>query len=233
MSLLLFGATGNAGKHVLNAALSSESTFSPSQITVFARNPLKIPEQQRNQISVIEGDYLDENLVKKTILDVKPTSIIISTALPRNSETTALNGLVVPRIVDALKQDERLAECTIIHLNDAFVKIPDKRMPLSLRAISFTLVPLLGIISTVRDDQSTVDYLYTTPSELKFSTVHMGRAEDKPSKGEVRVTDIVADSVSFSDVGVFLVKLAHDNSAKDVYRQGFYIGYDNKRILTW
>ena len=212
MSLLLFGATGHAGKHILNAALSSNSTFSPSQITVYARNPIKIPEEQRNQISVIEGDYLDENLVKKTIADVKPTSIIISTALPRNSETTALNGLVVPRIVEALKQDGRLSECIIIHLNDAFVKIPDKRMPLSLRALSFTIVPLIGIISTVRDDQNTVDYLYTTPSELKFSTVHMGRAEDNPSKGEIRMTEMPADSVSFCDVGVYLVKLAQDNS---------------------
>lgn len=50
-SLIIFGATGSLGRHVLGQALAAGH-----QVTVFVRNPSKLPPEVHTEISVYTGD---------------------------------------------------------------------------------------------------------------------------------------------------------------------------------
>lgn len=49
--LIIFGATGSLGSHVLRLAHAAGH-----QVSVFVRNPSKLPPESRNQVSVHQGD---------------------------------------------------------------------------------------------------------------------------------------------------------------------------------
>lgn len=219
MSLLLFGVTGNTGKHVLTAAIKKGD----KKVVCFVRNPSKIPADQRSKITIIEGDYMDENAVKRAVIDTKPSSIIITTTVPAGVPLTPLNQIVVPRIVDALKQDNRLSQCSIIYLGGAFSKIPGESLGCFPSFLACCLVPIIGIKAMIADNTAALNYLYSTPPELKFSSAQMGMVSEGASKGKIKVKG--TGGVVFADVGTFLVELAYDNSAPEVLRKGFLFGY--------
>ena len=61
MKLLVFGATGTIGRHLVDRALSRNH-----QVTAFARSPEKFGRSHEN-LRVVEGDVLDPALVKSAM----------------------------------------------------------------------------------------------------------------------------------------------------------------------
>lgn len=62
MKIALFGATGAVGRECLTQSLDAGH-----EIKVLARTPSKLPEAQRSQIEVVEGDGLDAKDVSRTV----------------------------------------------------------------------------------------------------------------------------------------------------------------------
>ncbi len=61
MKLIIFGATGTIGKHLVEQALNLGHS-----VTAFTRSPQKI-ERQHPRLSIAQGDVLDHDSVKKAV----------------------------------------------------------------------------------------------------------------------------------------------------------------------
>ena len=70
MDILLLGATGKTGQHILAQALAAGH-----RVTAFVRSPKKLAQPQKN-LTVIEGDALDERAVEETMQSASFETVI-------------------------------------------------------------------------------------------------------------------------------------------------------------
>lgn len=205
---LLFGATGVSGKHVLNAAIEAGDN-----VIAYLRNPSKIPEGSRNKVTVIQGDLLDRVAVMKAVKDSKPDAIIITSANPRRVPDTDLNIKYVPWVVEALRNENRLEQVRLVYLSGLFAHPPESPPGFMDRMMAGIFVPMLGVRAGVVDNKKVTTYLYDEASrdkKLNFAIVRMGMVAEAASKGRLKASQKPAGSVTFRDMGVFLVELSHD-----------------------
>ncbi|RFU24395.1 hypothetical protein B7463_g11938, partial [Scytalidium lignicola] len=74
MKLLVLGGTGRCGKHVVQRALAATH-----QVTVFVRNPSKLPSEVASKVKIIQGTLTDEKALSTA---VQGQDAIISTLGP-------------------------------------------------------------------------------------------------------------------------------------------------------
>ncbi len=116
-TILLFGVTGTTGKHVLTKAVETHN--GQCKIVCFVRDPMKIPEELRSKVDIIQGDCTNPGDVKACIKETAPDSIVITTCVGFTNTLVALNQNLVPCIVDALTECNRLSACKLIFLSGA------------------------------------------------------------------------------------------------------------------
>jgi putative NADH-flavin reductase len=91
MNLLLFGATGRAGRHVLDHALADDH-----QVTAFVRDPSGLPPG----VSAIEGDVTDADAVAAAI---SGHDAVVSALGPDDGDDMAALTDGLGNIVDAME----------------------------------------------------------------------------------------------------------------------------------
>ena len=205
---LLFGTTGVSGKHVLDAALEAGDN-----VITYLRNPSKISNSIRGKITVIQGDLLNREAVTKAVRDSRPDAIIITTANARRLPETDLNIKLVPWIIEELRNQNRLEQVRLVYLSGLFAHPPDSPPGFMDSLMAGIFVPMLGIKAQVIDNKKVTAHLYdaaTREKKLNFAIVRMGMAGEAPSKGRLKISTKPAGSVTFRDMGVFLVELSHD-----------------------
>ena len=208
---LLFGATGLTGKHVVDAALEAGDN-----VIAFIRNPSKIPEATRSKITVIQGDLLDREAVTRAVRDSRPDAIIVTTANPRRVAETDLNIRYVPWVIEELRNESRLQEVRLVYLSGFFAFPPDSPPGIMDSIMASIMVPVFGIRALNADNAKVTAYLYdeaSRDSNLNFAITRMAMVTEAPSKGRLKIASKSAGSVTFRDMGVFLVKLSHDLGA--------------------
>lgn len=62
MKLVIFGATGNVGKHLVKCAIANGHT-----VTAFCRDAKALSEQQAEQLTIFQGDIFHREAVEKAI----------------------------------------------------------------------------------------------------------------------------------------------------------------------
>jgi putative NADH-flavin reductase len=205
---LLFGATGATGRYILTAAISAGDS-----VTVFVRSPDKIPNEQRDKITVVVGDYLDLDAVRNVILFAKPTGIIFAASPLRGSPIQDLNSFAVPCVVEALKSEGRLADVRLVYLGGLFTPPKGQTLPLMMRIVKSILVPTAGTQAQIADNDEVAKYLYTledSETSLKYTFVRMCVPQEGSSRGLLMVAVDSAWSVAFCDMGTFLVEISHN-----------------------
>ena len=221
--LLLLGVTGATGRHVLAKAVEDSGV----SVTAFARNPARIPTEQKNKADIITGDLTDYPALKAAIKSVKPDAIIITSCLGKGRTITPLNQLILPQIVAAIQEDGRASQCKIVYLSGAFCpEYPDT----GYGCMASCLISCFGITGQVYDNTATQEYLRGTPSDINYTVVKMGMVGDKVSKGKLRgvkaVTGAMGASVTFGDVATYLVDLGKGSLGEHV-REHLVLEYVN------
>jgi putative NADH-flavin reductase len=70
-NLLVYGATGKAGRLVLERASAQGWA-----VTAFVRNPAKVPEALRSKVTIYKGDLCDAASVSTAVRTCRPHAII-------------------------------------------------------------------------------------------------------------------------------------------------------------
>jgi hypothetical protein len=219
--LLLLGVTGASGRHVLAKAVEDSGV----SVAVFARNPARIPAEQKSKAEIITGDLTDYPTLKAAIKSTKPDGIIITSCLGKGNAISPFNQLIVPHIVAALQEDGRSSQCKIVYLSGAFSpEVPDT----GYGCMGSCMMSCFGIKGQVYDNTATQVYLHGTPSYINYTVVKMGMVAEKVSKGKLRgvraVTGAMGASVTFSDVATYLVELGK-GSLSDHARENVVFEY--------
>ena len=96
MKILIFGATGATGKHVVKYA-----THRKDQVYVYVRNVDKLSS---DEVHIIQGDLSDTIGVSNAVKQVQPDSIIVTSAHIPKSKHFPLNATAIPAMVKALEK---------------------------------------------------------------------------------------------------------------------------------
>jgi nucleoside-diphosphate-sugar epimerase len=206
-TVLIFGATGKAGAHAVRSALDAND-----DVHVFVRNPDKLPAPIRARVHVIVGNLADAASVAAAVTSVSPEAIIVCSGHAPRDKVLPLNAIAVPAIVKALGATQRLKDCFVVYLSGMFSDLAADPLPWHSRILRALVVPMAGIEAMVSDNRQVTDYLTGEGqrSGVQFTIVRMGYPKEAASKGTiVPVESNPAGAVTFSDIGVFLVKLAH------------------------
>ena len=208
---LLFGATGLTGKHVLDAALEAGD-----HVIAFLRNPSKVPDAIRSKITIIEGDLLDHDKVTQAVRDSRPDAIVVACSNPPGSPEGDLNIKVVPWIVEELRKEHRLAHTRLVYLSGFLAFPPDIPTPPGIMDMIEPGGPIHAFRASVLNNIKVTAYLYEEASRdehLHFAIVRMAMVNEAASKGKLKISENPAESITFRDMGVFLVELSHDLGA--------------------
>lgn len=94
MKIIVFGATGGVGQHVVTQALAAGH-----EVTVFARTPAKVTAEG---VTIVQGDALDPEAVRAAVAghDVV-VSALASTAGPDKSTSLRRMGAAIADAIDA------------------------------------------------------------------------------------------------------------------------------------
>lgn len=223
-TVLIFGATGNAGRHVVTHALDAGD-----EVHVLVRNPGKLPLSVKNRVHVVEGDLRDAAVVCGAVEDIAPSAIIVCSGHPPRDAVAPLNAVVMPAIVETLTGWGRLEDCFVVYLSGLFSDPVYEPLPWFAKVVRSILVPLSSYQASLADNLEVTRYLTTgegSNSGLNFTIVRMGYPVEAPSKGEIIPVDrFPTGSVTFTDMGLFLVKLAHGAHRAEVLRKAIKPSY--------
>jgi NAD(P)-dependent dehydrogenase (short-subunit alcohol dehydrogenase family) len=124
-TMLVYGATGRAGRLVAERALSEGWA-----VSAFVRNPDKVPEALRSKVTLVKGDLRDAASVSAAVRSTRPNAIVdASSALPFGHAKGQLannadRGTITKATVQALDVDGRLTECVLLVVGGQLIPEP-------------------------------------------------------------------------------------------------------------
>ncbi|XYI02169.1 NAD(P)-dependent oxidoreductase [Sorangium sp. So ce1128] len=215
-TMLIYGATGKAGRLVMERALAEGWA-----VAAFVRNPDKVPEALRSKVTVLKGDLSDGAAVSAAVRSSRPDAIVdASSALPfghakGQPANSANRGVLTKATVDALEADGRLDGCVLIIVGGQLLPEPGGTIDKwSVAAMAWALRNVVAR-KTWREAEALLRWLFReAPPAFRFVYARMGQMLEQPSRGTLRAEptkdNIQHGSVSYCDVADALVRLAGD-----------------------
>lgn len=229
-TLLVYGATGKAGKLVVERAL-----LQGWAVAAFVRNPDKVPAAQRAQVTVVKGDLSDAASVSAAVRACRPHAIIdASSALPfghakGQPANDADRGVLTKATVEALEADGRLADCVLLMIGGQLVPEPGGQIhSWSVAATAWVLRTFVARKGWRAMEQMLRWCFEGAPPAFRFVYARLGHMVEAPSRGALRAEatphNIQRGSVSYVDVAEALVQLAGDE-ARTWERKALFFNY--------
>ncbi len=215
-TMLVYGATGKAGRLVVERALTQGWA-----VSAFVRNPDKVPEALRSRVTLVKGDLCDAASVGAAVRSSRPNAIVdASSALPfghakGQPANNADRGVITRATVEALDADGRLADCVLLVVGGQLIPEPGGTINRwSVAALAWVLRTIVAR-QTWREAQETLRWCFQdAPAAFRFVYARLGQMVETPSRGTLRAEatqdNIQHGSVSYCDVADALVQLAGD-----------------------
>ncbi len=199
MKLTIFGATGRAGRHLLEQALESGHA-----VTVFARNPQKLP-LTHPQLRVVAGDLTDRAAVEAAVAGA---DAVLSTLGPAENKPVFAVSRGLENILAAMQQHgvRRLvvsAGAGVPATGDV-PKLPDRLIGFLVRRLSRHVYE--DMVRTVA---------LVTASDREWTVVRVPMLTDDPPKGTVQVGLVgqgVGVRLSRADLAMYMLKQVDDKT---------------------
>jgi hypothetical protein len=232
-NLLVYGATGKAGKLVLEHALSQGWT-----VTAFVRNPANVPEKLRAQVNIVKGDLCDAAAVSSAVHSCRPNAIVdASSALPfghakGQPANNANRAVLTKATVDALAADGRFRDCVLLIIGGQLFPEPGGKIN-NWKVAAFAWVLRTFVARKAwREMERVMQWCFSgTNPDFRFVYARMGQMIEAPSRGRLRaeptLNNIQRGSVSYVDVAEALLKLASDEQ-RTWERKALFFNYINK-----
>jgi putative NADH-flavin reductase len=193
MKIVVFGASGKTGKHVVRQALEAGH-----QVTAFVRSPEKLGIEHPNLV-VCQGDIMDGEKVEHAIAG---REAVISTLGPTRPPVPGMMEIAAKNIVSAMQKHgvKRLLSTTGAGVRDPRdqPKLFDKFMKMLLTLMARDVL---------RDSEANVSAIRA--SDLDWTIVRFPRLMDGPHTGKYRVGYIGKNSgsqISSADGADFILK---------------------------
>ena len=198
MRLLIFGASGKTGQHLVSQALEQGHV-----VTAFARTPAKIKFQHQN-LNVVQGDIADYSLVETAVKGQDVVLSALGAASPFKFDPVVVDG--VGNIIKAMEANN---VSRFIYLS--FIGVGDGRRDAGFVIRNIAPKLLKAEIEGHRQretmiERSTLNWIIVhapTLSSGQKKTIYRNGV-DISSKGFVV-------SMSRADVADFMLKQVHDN----------------------
>jgi hypothetical protein len=213
---LVYGATGKAGRLVVERALTQGWA-----VSAFVRNPDKVSEALRSKVTIVKGDLCDVASISAAVRACRPNAIVdASSALPfghakGQPANNADRGIIFKATVEALEADGRLADCVLLIVSGQLLPEPGGTInKWSVAALAWVLRTLV-VRKQWREMEQVLQWCFEgTPPSFRFVYARMGQMVEAPSRGMLRpeatLNNIQHGSVSYVDVAEALVRLASD-----------------------
>ena len=199
MNVLIFGASGKTGQHLLSKALEQGHV-----VTAFARDPSKIMMQHPN-LKVVQGNVSDYRLVEDAI---KGQQVVLS-ALGAHSPFK-FDQVIVEGVGNIIKAMEANAVNRFVYLSFIGVKKGCKDAGFFIRYIAPKILKTEAEGHRVREAM-------IENSQLQWTIIHPpGLTNAKPKNVYRSGVDISSKgffvTISRADVADFMLKLITDNN---------------------
>lgn len=214
--MLIYGATGKAGRLVMERALADGWS-----VAAFVRNPDKVPATLRGKVTVLTGDLSDAAAVSDAVRSSRPDAIVdASSALPfgharGQKANDADRGILTKATVEALEADGRLSDCVLIVVGGQIVREPGGTIAAwPVAALAWLLRNVIAR-KAMREAEALLHWCFReAPEGFRFVYARMGQMLQQPPRGTLRAEptkdNIQRGSVSYSDVADALVRIAGD-----------------------
>lgn len=194
MKIVVFGATGGVGQHVVSQALKAGF-----HVTAFVRDPAKLEQSHRN-LTVVEGDAFNAEAVAGAIAghDAVVSCLGSSQGMKKSTELQQM----ATHIVDGMKAHEvkRIVYTATAGIHKELVGLSGKFVMWLLR-------------HAIADHRGAVEYIQS--NDLNYTIVRPMSLTDRPLTGQYREADTgLPDKsrsiISRADVAHFIVKALKD-----------------------
>jgi len=200
MKLTIFGATGEAGRQLIQQALAEGN-----EVVAFVRNPSKLT-MHHNNLSIIQGELHDVIDIERA---VHGADAVISLLGPRPGEDSKSKPLTqgTQNIITAMKKSGA-RRLVVVSTPSASAPndLPDLRFKVLVSMIKTTMHPvyeeIVNVAQIVRD------------SKLDWTIVRVSILNNNPKSSKVRVgylgTGKVGVRLSRADMAEFLLRQVND-----------------------
>jgi nucleoside-diphosphate-sugar epimerase len=213
--IVVFGATGATGTHLVKHALEAGLT-----VRAFVRSPDKLPAELRSSpnLEVFQGDLTDLIAVDKAI---EGADYLVSTA--GDASKTGKPMMMTAFITQAVTSMRKHGVKRLVYQAGAFSPMPGQTLPFMLRLMRPTIGGLMGMEPMLADNDSVMAYLVANASDLEWTVTRPGMIKKAPSRGALKGTTTPASgSVNFTDLAAFDLAVAQSS---DFVRQAPYPSY--------
>jgi hypothetical protein len=229
-TMLVYGATGRAGRLVAERALADGWS-----VSAFVRNPDRVPEALRSRVTLVKGDLRDATSVSAAVRSSRPNAIVdASSALPfghpkGQPANDADRGIVSRATVEALAADGRLADCVLVVIGGQLIPEPGGTIDKwSVAAVAWVLRTFV-MRKAWREAQEVLRWCFEdAPPAFRFVYARLGQMVEAPSRGALRAeptpNNIQHGSVSYCDVADALVRLSSDEG-RSWERKALFFNY--------
>ncbi|MDL2335296.1 MAG: NAD(P)H-binding protein [Chloroflexota bacterium] len=199
MRVLIFGASGNIGRHV-----REEARAAGHELVLFTRDPAGLEPVQAGE-TVVAGDIADPAAVERA---VQGAEAVISVLGPttNSADQVQLFEAFAKALVAAMK---RSGARRLVTISGAGCTLPGEIKPVSGRVAS--AVVRLFVRHVVEAKQRELNVIVA--SDLDWTAPRPARVTDAPATGKYRVgRDAKGFQVSAADLAQFMVAQLADDS---------------------
>lgn len=199
MKITIFGATGGAGKQLVEQALSAGD-----QVVAYARNPSKLNTIKHENLTIVQGELTDQAMIESA---VSGTDAVISVLGPRGGSKSKPLTRGTQNIVEAMQKKgvRRLIISSTASVSDPN-DLPDRKVNALVNLVKRTMhdvyEEIISVAETVRK------------SDRDWTIVRLIMLNNKPKSGKVKVGYLgkgeVGTRISRADVADFMLKQIQD-----------------------
>ena len=195
MKVLVIGATGGTGRHVVRRLLARGDS-----VRAFARNPAQVTEQSE-RLEVVQGDARDAASIERAVQGV---DAVISAFGPRSLKKDDLQETLARNLAAAMKKHgvKRLVNLSAWGAGDS-----SKRAGVPFALVRHTL------LRWVYADKERGEAILLDPS-FDFVNVRPGRLRDAPARGGVKASldgQGIRKELNRDDLAAFMTEQVHSD----------------------
>jgi putative NADH-flavin reductase len=212
--LLVFGATGATGKHVVRIGLERGL-----MVRAFVRTPSKLPDALRSNpnLEVVEGDVTDAAAIDRAVAGAD--FIVCTTGNAQASQ----QGLVMATFVRAVVASMRKHGVRrLLYQAGTFSHPPGRPSPPVVRMLRAIIGPLTAHSGMFRDNDEIMRFLTAEAQDLEWFVPRPGIIREQPSRGTLRVVERPGQTLTFADLAAFNVEHVQSGTPP---RECPYLGY--------